>query len=80
MKRTIPVTGRATQSGLDLGATIREHPFATVMVAAGVGYVLGGGLFTSTTRRLLGIGMRAVLLPAVSQQLEQMVMARPEQH
>jgi hypothetical protein len=78
MKRTIPVTSRDTQGALDLGAAIREHPFATVLVAVGVGYVLGGGLFTSTTRRLVGLGMRAVLLPAVTQQLEAVV-AQPAQ-
>lgn len=34
---------------------IFEQPLASVGLAAVVGYVLAGGLFTKTTRRLLGL-------------------------
>jgi ElaB/YqjD/DUF883 family membrane-anchored ribosome-binding protein len=37
---------------------IQEKPLAAIGVAFGVGYVLGGGLFTRTTGRLLGLGWR----------------------
>ncbi|HEY2774130.1 MAG TPA: hypothetical protein VGK20_08775 [Candidatus Binatia bacterium] len=36
----------------------RERPIATVATAAGVGYLLGGGLGSSITRLALGIGSR----------------------
>jgi ElaB/YqjD/DUF883 family membrane-anchored ribosome-binding protein len=37
---------------------IQEKPLAAIGVAFGIGYVLGGGLFTKTTGRLLGLGWR----------------------
>jgi ElaB/YqjD/DUF883 family membrane-anchored ribosome-binding protein len=37
---------------------IQEKPLAAIGVAFGVGYILGGGLFTRTTGRLLGLGWR----------------------
>lgn len=51
----------------------REHPGRSVAVAVGVGYVLGGGLVSRLTGRLLGtgirIGLRAALLPFVTEGL-----------
>jgi hypothetical protein len=37
---------------------VEDQPYATVLVAAGFGYVLGGGLPTSLVRVALGIGSR----------------------
>jgi ElaB/YqjD/DUF883 family membrane-anchored ribosome-binding protein len=37
---------------------IQQKPLAAIGVAFGLGYVLGGGLFTKTTGRLLGLGWR----------------------
>lgn len=46
-----------------------ENPLRTVAIAAGAGFVLGGGVFSSLTARTLGIGLRLALsvaaLPAV---------------
>jgi hypothetical protein len=56
-------------SRVNLGRAVHEHPFRTLLVAAGVGYVLGGGLFTPLTRRLLGAGARALVVPLVRSQL-----------
>ncbi len=51
----------------------REHPGRSVAMAVGVGYVLGGGLFSRLTARLLGtgirIGLRTALLPFVTESL-----------
>ncbi|MEO8603694.1 MAG: hypothetical protein ABI629_14065 [bacterium] len=37
---------------------VDEQPYATVVVAAGLGYVLGGGLPVSLVRIAVGIGSR----------------------
>jgi hypothetical protein len=51
----------------------REHPGRSVAMAVGLGYVLGGGLFSRLTARLLGtgirIGLRTALLPFVTEGL-----------
>ncbi len=51
----------------------REHPGRSVALAVGVGYLLGGGLFSRLTARILGtgirIGLRTALLPFVTEGL-----------
>jgi hypothetical protein len=37
---------------------MRERPIAALGIAFGVGYVLGGGLFSRTTSRVLGMGIK----------------------
>ena len=60
---------RSTTSWGDLGAAIdagwaslrhhmTEHPARTVAMAVGAGYLLGGGLFSRLTGRILGTGAR----------------------
>jgi ElaB/YqjD/DUF883 family membrane-anchored ribosome-binding protein len=41
-----------------LAQFVQERPLAAIAAAFGVGYVLGGGLFTRTTGRLMGLGWR----------------------
>jgi hypothetical protein len=41
-----------------LGDFMRERPFAAVGAAFGIGYLLGGGLFSRVSARLLGVGLR----------------------
>ena len=41
-----------------VAVNMRERPWTTIAVAAGAGFVLGGGLATRTTRILLGMGGR----------------------
>jgi hypothetical protein len=41
---------------------VKQHPYGTLAAAVGIGYVLGGGLFTRLTARLLRLGL-AVGLP-----------------
>lgn len=55
---------------MDLKGRMERHPWMMVAAAVGVGYVLGGGLFSRTTARLIHLGSRAVLLPLVRTQLE----------
>lgn len=54
---------------IDLRGRVDRHPYAMVAAALGVGYVLGGGLFSSLTFRLVGLGVRVAAIPLVKQQL-----------
>jgi hypothetical protein len=54
---------------VDLRGRVQRHPIAMVAAAAGVGYVLGGGLFSPTTGRLLKLGLRLAIIPFVKNQL-----------
>ena len=44
---------------------IEKYPYAAVATALGVGYVLGGGLFTKTTARVFELAAKLVMIPAV---------------
>ena len=43
---------------LDIQGRVDRHPYGTVAAAVGIGYVLGGGLFSPLTARILGLGLR----------------------
>ena len=58
---------------LDLKGRMEKSPWLTLAQAVGVGYLLGGGLFTRTTGRLVHLGARALLLPLVRSQLSAMM-------
>jgi hypothetical protein len=38
---------------LDVTGRVRRHPYATLAATVGAGYVLGGGLFTRLTARVV---------------------------
>ncbi|MBE2249236.1 MAG: hypothetical protein IAE78_06755 [Myxococcus sp.] len=48
---------------------VEKSPYGMVAAAVGVGYLLGGGLFTPTTLRILRIGMKLAAIPAVRDRL-----------
>ncbi|HZJ54389.1 MAG TPA: hypothetical protein VFD38_09660 [Myxococcaceae bacterium] len=54
---------------IDLRGRVQRHPYAMVAAALGVGYVLGGGLFSSLTFRVFGLGVRVAAIPLVKNQL-----------
>jgi hypothetical protein len=54
---------------IDLRGRVQRHPYAMVAAALGVGYVLGGGLFSGLTFRLAGLGVRLAAVPLVRNQL-----------
>jgi hypothetical protein len=54
---------------LDLRGRVERHPIGMVLGALGVGYVLGGGLFSPLTGRLVRVGMRLALVPLIKSQL-----------
>ncbi len=56
---------------LDIEGRVDRNPYGMVAGALGVGYVLGGGLFTRLTERFTGAALRAGLmaaLPLIEQQ------------
>ena len=55
---------------LDLRGRMDRHPIGMVLAAMGVGYVLGGGLFSPLTGKLLKIGVRLALVPIIKSQLD----------
>jgi len=54
---------------IDLKGRVERSPYGMVLAAAGVGYVLGGGLFTPFTARVLRLGVRLAMLPFVKDEL-----------
>jgi hypothetical protein len=62
---------------LDVKGRVRRHPYGTVAAAIGIGYVLGGGLFTPLTSRIvrfgIRLGMRLAVLPLIKQEMAALV-------
>jgi hypothetical protein len=60
-------------NSIDLRGRLQRHPIGLVCAALGVGYVLGGGLFSPFTSRLLKVGIRLAIIPLVKSQLSAIV-------
>jgi hypothetical protein len=67
---------RRSQVGVwsdSLSRQTKEHPVRSVAFALGAGYVLGGGLFSPLTARIVGaavrIGLRLAFVPLVTQSI-----------
>ena len=62
---------------LDIKGRVRRHPYGTVAAAIGIGYVLGGGLFTPLTGRIVRfgvrLGMRLAVLPLIKQEMSELI-------
>lgn len=56
-------------SAVGLAEKVERSPYALVGTALGVGYVLGGGLFTATTARLMRMGFKLAKVPVVQDKL-----------
>ena len=58
---------------IDIKGRVRRQPYSTLAAALGIGYVLGGGIFTPLTARIvrlaLRIGVRAAFLPLLKDQV-----------
>lgn len=61
------LNGVADATGLT--EKVQRSPYGMVGAALGVGYVLGGGLFTPTTMRLLRMGAKLAAVPMVRERL-----------
>ncbi|MEP6651781.1 MAG: hypothetical protein ABJA82_00390 [Myxococcales bacterium] len=68
---TNDVRNRVTTWRKKLIREAQERPGRTAAIAVGAGYLLGGGLFSALTARLVGTGvrvaMRLALIPLVTQ-------------
>lgn len=69
------ISGQATSfsQSIDLRGRVQRNPIAMVCAAAGLGYVLGGGLFSPLTGKLVKVGLRLAIIPLVKSQLGNMV-------
>ncbi len=54
---------------IDVRGTVSAHPYRAVGIAIGVGYVLGGGLFSRLTSQLLRLSVRVAVAPAMRNEL-----------
>jgi len=52
-----------------LSENVRARPYASLAMAFGAGYILGGGLTSRTTARVLGLGLKVAMLPVVQDKL-----------
>jgi hypothetical protein len=62
MKSGEASVSRLLRDGFDLQGRVQRNPYGMVAGALAVGYVLGGGLFTRLTERVVGAALRAGLL------------------
>ena len=64
-------------TSLDIKGRVQRNPYGTVAAAIGIGYVLGGGLFTPLTARIvrlgIRIGMRLAVLPLMKQEMAELM-------
>jgi hypothetical protein len=68
-KEAVSTQASNFSQAVDLHGRVQRNPFLMVAAAAGVGYVLGGGLFSPLTGKMVRIGLRAALIPFVKNQL-----------
>lgn len=64
---------------IDLKGRVDRNPYLTLAAVAGVGYVLGGGLFTPFTARMVRLGVKLAALPFVKDELLGMAEAAVDQ-
>jgi hypothetical protein len=65
------------RASLDIRGRVARNPYGMLAGAVGVGFVLGGGLFTRLAARILGAGLRIGLtaaLPLLQRELVQAAM------
>src|SRR5438105_10573406 len=74
--RSISETSQKLQSSLDLAGRVNRAPIASVFIAVGIGYVLGGGLFSPVIKKVLKVGVRLALIFFIRGQI--VALAGPE--
>lgn len=69
MAKTANSALNGVADAVGLSQKVEQAPYAMVAGALAAGYVLGGGLFSSTTARLLRMGMKLAAIPQVRDRL-----------
>ena len=62
-------SGQGLMEAVNLQGRVERHPYGMVAAALGLGYVLGGGLFTRTTARMFRMGIKVAAIPLVRDEL-----------
>ncbi len=63
----LPVGGAAggLRGILNIEGRLKRNPYGMVAGALGIGFVLGGGLFTRLSAKVLGAGLRVAVMAAL---------------
>ena len=56
---------QGAKQAINLEQRIKDSPAKTLLIAAGIGYIAGGGFFTPFTGAMLRLGTRLWLLPTI---------------
>src|SRR5258708_34176084 len=73
--RSLSQSANGFSAAVDLRGRILRNPLGMMAAGLGLGYLLGGGLFTPLTKKLARVGLRVATLPLVRGPL--MTMAAP---
>jgi uncharacterized membrane protein YhaH (DUF805 family) len=61
----VVVDGSVLRETFDIKGRLKRNPYGMVAGALGIGFALGGGLFTRVASRILGTGLRIGLMAAL---------------
>ena len=64
-ERRIKDAGRVLCDTLDMHSRVERNPYGMLAGALGIGFVLGGGLFSRFATRILSTGLRLGLMAAI---------------
>lgn len=63
--RSLRGSANDLSSSIDLRGRTQRNPLGMIAAGLGIGYLLGGGLFTPLTGKLVRLGLRVAILPLV---------------
>lgn len=61
----VGAVAQTARQAINLEQRMKESPAKTLLIAAGVGYIAGGGFFTPFTGTMLRLGTRLWLIPTI---------------
>jgi hypothetical protein len=63
--RSLSDSAQSITQAIDLRGRVIRNPLGMIAAGLGIGYLLGGGLFTPLTGKLVRYGMRFAILPLI---------------